>query len=206
MATTEQQLEPIQLVRIFPQILHVSIRGTAPLIVNQWTQKAKQQIIDKNMGKTRVKKDPKEDPETEFQMSRYRLDNERDGFPAVAFKAAIINAVTLFEGITKVAIKQALSVIGEGPDQLVEIISDGPTMRQDYVRFGMSSTDIRHRASYFPWEANLQIRYIPEIITPASVIALVDAGGNGGVGEWRPSAPKSLTGTFGTFEVVSDEI
>jgi len=29
----------------------------------------------------------------------------------------------------------------------------------------------------------------------------VDAGGNGGVGDWRPSAPKSLTGTFGRYEV-----
>ncbi len=201
MATSETQLEPIQLVRIFPETIQVTIEGTAPLIVNQWTQKAKQQIIDKNQGKTRVKQDPKEDAEVEFEQSRYRIDSERDGFPAVAFKAAIINAVTLFEGITKVAIKQALSVIGEGPSQLVEIISDGPTMRQDYVRFGMSSTDIRHRASYFPWAVDLQIRYIPEIITPSSVVALVDAGGNGGVGEWRPSAPKSLTGTFGTFKV-----
>ena len=43
------------------------------------------------------------------------------------------------------------------------------------------------------------------MIDEASVIALVDAAGMGGVGEWRPSAPKSATGSYGQFRVASGE-
>ena len=37
-----------------------------------------------------------------------------------------------------------------------------------------------------------------------SVVSLVNAGGLGGVGEWRPSAPKSNSGVFGRYEVDFD--
>ena len=45
-------------------------------------------------------------------------------------------------------------------------------------------------------------------LQPADVLArfdqhaaLVDAAGIGGVGEWRPTSPKSATGSYGTFRV-----
>lgn len=193
---------PVDLVRIFPAVVKVPIRGTAPLIVHRWDEKAKQMMLNAQQSKTRVKKAPK-DPEADFQASRYRIDDDRDGFPSVGFKAAIINAVTLFDGLTKVAVKQSLSVIGEGPDQLVPIEADAPIMREDCVRVGMGTADLRYRASYYPWSATLEVRYIERLVTEGSVLALVDAAGHGGVGEWRPSAPKSLTGTFGTFEVAA---
>jgi hypothetical protein len=37
------------------------------------------------------------------------------------------------------------------------------------------------------------------MLSAESVIAIVDAAGLGGVGEWRPS--KAKTGLYGTFEV-----
>jgi hypothetical protein len=54
---------------------------------------------------------------------------------------------------------------------------------------------------YWPWTATLRVKYLASILNAESVIALVDAGGLGGVGEWRPSAPKSFGGTMGTYEV-----
>ena len=53
-----------------------------------------------------------------------------------------------------------------------------------------------------PWTAELHVRCIGGQFDLDSIMSLVDAAGIGGVGEWRPTSPKSATGTFGTFEVI----
>jgi hypothetical protein len=92
-----------------------------------------------------------------------------------------------------------LHVVGEGTEQLVRIIADEPRMREDVVRVGMGTADLRYRAEYWPWRAELVINFVPAMLSAESVIAIVDAAGLGGVGEWRPS--KAKTGLYGTFEV-----
>lgn len=44
-----------------PEIVDVNLRivGDTPLIMHRWTKKAKQQMLDKQMGKGTVKKEPK---------------------------------------------------------------------------------------------------------------------------------------------------
>ena len=74
-------------------------------------------------------------------------------------------------------------------------------MREDTVRVGMGTADLRYRAQYFPWSVDLVIEYPPSQISIESIVALVDAGGIGGVGEWRPSSPKGATGSYGTWSV-----
>jgi len=71
-------------------------------------------------------------------------------------------------------------------------------MREDMVRVGMGTADIRYRAEYRDWSALLRIEFVPSIIDLESVVALVDAGGTNGVGEWRPEK----SGSYGTYEVV----
>jgi hypothetical protein len=61
--------------------------------------------------------------------------------------------------------------------------------------------DLRYRNYFFPWKAVLNIRFISDAIDADSILALVDAGGRGGVGDWRPSSPKSATGTYGQYRV-----
>lgn len=97
------------------------------------------------------------------------------------------------------SLRQSISVLGEGPSQLVTITGDR-TMRQDYVRFGQSSTDVRFRAQYWPWSATISVQVLQDQLTEDALIALVDAAGFGGIGEWRPS--KSKTGDYGRFQVV----
>lgn len=181
-------------------VLEVPIRGTAPLIVNRWSEKAKQMMLDKQQTSARTKKEPK-NPEALFEASRYRLSDGRDGIPAVAFKGAIVGAARLFDGITLVSLKTLVSVIGEGPDQLVPIDYGEVTMREDTPRNANGIADLRYRAQFWPWSATLHIRTLVGQFDTESLLALVDAAGVGGVGEWRPSAPKSATGTYGTFEV-----
>lgn len=199
--TTEPE-PTFRLRRLDRVTFEVPISGTAPLIVNRWSEKAKQQMLDAQQSKVRVKKDPK-DPVANFEAARNRLPDGRDGMPATAFKAAIVGAIRLFDGLTLVLGKTVFHVIGEGPDQLVPIEYGDLTMREDTVRNASGVADLRYRPQYHPWSATLTIRTIANQFDHESVLALVDAAGIGGVGEWRPSAPKSLSGSFGTFEVVT---
>ena len=43
--------------------------------------------------------------------------------------------------------------------------------------------------------------FLEKPIDADSVVALVDAGGRLGVGDWRPSSPKSATGIYGQYKV-----
>jgi hypothetical protein len=198
----DRTIEPaITLRRIERETISVRVQGTAPLIVHRFDEKAKQMMLEAQQTKTRAKKEAK-DPVAAFEASKYKLPDGRDAFPAVGFKAATVGAARLFDGISMVQVKQLIRVIGEGPEQLVPLILDGePIMREDTVRVGMGTADLRYRAQYFPWSVDLVIQYVPSQISVDSIVALVDAGGIGGVGEWRPSAPKGATGSYGTWEV-----
>ena len=96
--------------------------------------------------------------------------------------------------------KQLIFIEGEGPEQLVSIQGE-PELREDMPRNANGNADLRYRYYIHGWSAILRVRFAPSRITQESVIALIDAAGRGGVGDWRPSAPKSYTGTYGTFRV-----
>lgn len=196
---TETDIVPaLVLKRIEKGRLVVSIEGTSPLIVHRWSEKAKEMMLQKMQTKTRTPKAPR-DPLADFESSMYRLADGGHGFPAVAFKAAMVDSARLFDGVKMTELRAALHVVGEGPEQLVRIISGDPRMREDTVRVGMGTADLRYRAEYSPWSAELVINFVPRLLGAESIIAIVDAAGLGGVGEWRPS--KAKTGIYGTFQV-----
>lgn len=185
--------------------LHVPIVGITPLIVNNWSEKAKRQMLDAQQGKATRKKPPK-DPEADFKASMYVHEDGWHGMPSTAFKSAIADAARFFDkSITITSLKRSLFIEGEGVDQLVRIEGGEPTMRQDMVRNASGVADIRFRAQYDPWHATLAVTYPISMYTPATIVALVDAAGNNGVGEWRPSAPKNNGGTYGRWSVASGE-
>ena len=191
----------ISLKRLSRVVYEIPVRGTSPLIVNRWSEKAKAMMLEAQQSTARPKKEPK-DPVANFEASKYMLEDGRHGFPATGFKAAIVHAARMFEGVTQVGLKQIILVEGEGPEQLVPIDFGEVTMREDTPRNASGVADLRYRAQYHPWSALLRVRTVAGQIDEASLIALVDAAGVGGVGEWRPTSPKSATGTYGTFEIV----
>lgn len=200
MPAKTQEETVAQLTRLESETITLTVKGTAPLIVHNWSEKAKAEMLAKQMGK----KAPKEfkDPQAQYESSLYRLPDGTPGFPVVAFKSATVGGARYFKGVTQVQLRQGLLFHGEGPDHLVRI-NGVPVMREDMVRVGSGlnkTADIRYRAMFPEWTANLVISYLPSQITLESVVALVDAGGMGGVGEWRPE--RANTGTYGTYEVV----
>lgn len=192
------RLEPVGV-----QTYEIPILGISPLIMHSWSEKSLKMMREKQAGnRSRKKLEPKV-PEEEAEAATYRLPDGRPGMPATAFKAAIVGASRLFDGLTLVETKQLLFVEGEGADQLVPIEGES-YIREDTPRVGMGTADLRYRPCFPDWSAQLRVTFVPQRIDVESILNLVNAAGLGGIGEWRPSAPKALTGTFGRFEVDSD--
>ena len=185
----------IQLKRLARMRVEIRIEGTAPLIQHRFSEKARQMMLDRQQG-TATEREPK-NPEALYEAAMYRLPGDRYGHPAVALKSAIVGGARFYKGskLTMTGLKTMLFVMGEGADSLVEI-EGTPKMREDPVRNSGGVADLRFRPVFWPWSATLPIVCVRNQLTLESLVALTDAGGNGGVGEWRPE--------FGTFKVADD--
>lgn len=174
--------------------IEINIIGTAPLIVHRWSEKARKEMLDKQMKKAKQAREAK-DPERDFLESLYVIEGGY-GFPSIAFKAAMVRAGT-YADMKMTFLRGAFHISGE----FVKINGE-PTMREDMVRVGMGTADIRHRGEFKHWTATLPIVYNARAISAEQLMNLVMvAGFSVGVGEWRPEKD----GQFGTFALVEGE-
>lgn len=178
--------------------LQLTLIGDSPLIVHRWSEKAKKEMLDKQMKKPQLAKEAK-NPEEDYWQSMYILPDGSFGFPAIAFKSAAVTAVSLISGVTKIAARGTFHIVGE-----YAVINGRPEPREDMVRIAMGTADIRYRAQYFPWSTTITIRYNPYVMGPAQIANLMQHAGFGvGVGEWRAERD----GSMGLFHVASaDEL
>ena len=179
-----------------PQIaikeLQLTLIGDSPLICHKWSDKAKQMMLDKQTGKAIQKKAPK-DPEQDYKDSLYDHPDGGYGFPSVGFKAAAVSACRSVEGIKMTEARAAFHVPGE----LIKIEGE-PRPREDMVRIGMGTADIRYRGEFPDWRAKVTVRYNEAVLTPSQIVNLFNVAGFGvGVGEWRPEKD----GSYGMFHV-----
>jgi len=203
MKKTEEQA--VSIPRINLKKFQLKIVGDSPLITNNWSEKAKQQMLDKQMKKASSGKTAK-DPWVNYCDSMYWLTEKPDnptqedvekakfGFPSIGFKASAATA-GFRGGITKnkVSTNGVFHISGE----LVEIIAI-PNIREDMVRIGMGTADIRYRGEFKDWAALLDITYNANVMSAEQIINLFNlAGFSVGVGEWRPERK----GTSGMFHV-----
>lgn len=193
------------------QYATIRVVGDSPLIVHKWSEKAKKEILDKQMKKAKTKGHDAKDPVRDFIESLYWIDGEpedktengfaraiengaRFGFPSVAFKASAVSA-GYRSGVTKdkVSMNAAFHIDGE----LVEI-KGVPEMREDMVRIGMGTADIRYRGMFSEWSATFRVKYNASAISLEQLVNLINLGGFAcGLGEWRPEKG----GQFGMFHV-----
>ena len=188
--------------------MRVTLIGDSPLISHRWAEKAKKEMLDKQMKKAKRGKDAK-DPFRDFVDSLYWLSEKptdptpddmekgKFGFPVVAFKAAAVDACSHVDGVTKVEARGAFHLAGE-----FATIEGAPLIREDMVRVGMGTADIRYRGEFKQWRTTLTIRYNVNILSPEQIINLFNTAGFAiGVGEWRPQRD----GSYGMFHVASGE-
>jgi hypothetical protein len=194
MAKIQEQV--IDLKKINIQRATVELVGDSPLIVHAWSAKAKKEMLDKQMKKAKGPKVAK-DPERDYQDAFYHLPNGKPGFPTIAFKAAAVSAAGRFsDGMKMTEVRGSFHIEGE----LVEIEGE-PNMREDMVRIGMGTADIRYRPEFKVWRVALPVRYNADAISLEQIVNLFNMAGFGvGVGEWRPEKD----GLYGMFHAATE--
>ena len=203
MAKAKTTDKVIELERLQQATIEIPIRGLTPYIPHNWSEKAKRLMPGHpDAGKTKKAKSDR-DPEAEAEACLYKLGEELAA-PAIAFKAAMVDACRFFKDPSMVEARQILRVEGEGDRQLVRIQVGEMVLHEDTPRNANGNADLRYRYYLSGWYCAIRVNYLPSRISRESVIALADAAGRGGIGDWRPSAPKSKTGTYGTWQVDSD--
>ncbi len=186
--------------------------GLTPLICHAWSEKAKREMLDKQIGATRVAKE-KRDPDREFVDSLYDMGDGRHGFPVSAIKNALISSAHQKKGIPKtdvlaglwldsemVRVRPALAgAICDMP--LIPIHSGKPEMREDMVRVGVGlqkKSSLAYRAQFWPWAFRLRGKFVETMIAVHQLSFLLDEAGFAvGVGDWR----NEKRGVFGAFRM-----
>jgi len=196
---SKEKIQRIELPAIEKEQIKLRVVGTAPLICHAWSDKAKQMMLDKQTKRASKGREAK-NPEQCYRDSLYHMpDGDGYGFPAVAFKSAAVRAAKM-AGVHMTDARCAFHVLGD----LVRIDGE-PRPREDMVRVGQGTADIRFRAEFPEWAVTLVIQYNPNYFSAEQIINLFNlAGFHCGVGEWRPSG-KSSSHTFGMFEVANTE-
>lgn len=197
----------------------IRIVGDTPLIMHAWSEKAKREILDKQMKKTKSSAREAKNPVEDFIRSMYWItpmpedmtqegfeeaieNGARFGFPVTGFKQAAISAAyRMGWAKDKVSMRGAFFIDGD-ENQMVEIHGDPPVIREDMVKVGMGTADIRFRGEFRNWYADLTISYNANgQYTLEQIINIINAGGYVcGIGEWRPERD----GQYGMFHVSSD--
>lgn len=214
-------IKPNEVIEIKPiQIKKATIHivGDTPLIMHAWSEKAKREMLEKQMKVTKTKAKTAKNPVEDFIRSMYWLSpmpeemtedafNEaiqngaRFGFPVTGFKQAAISAAYRMGWSKDKASLRGAFFIDCDDDQMVEIKSDPPIMREDMVKLLGQTADIRYRGEFRNWSADLTISFNENgQYTLEQIINIINAGGYVcGVGEWRPERD----GQFGMFHIAA---
>jgi hypothetical protein len=195
---TKQQAAPatLEIPELTLRRAIIRITGTSSLICHAWSAKAKKQMLDKQMKTAEKSGKEAKDPQRDFEESLYPMPEGSKlpyGFPSVAVKAAVVDACSQLDGITKVQMRGTFHIDGE----LLGIIGV-PTPREDMVRVGMGTADIRFRGEFKAWAIDVPIRFNPNVLSIEQISNAFRVGGFAvGIGEWRPQRD----GSHGMFDV-----
>ena len=209
MATTKKsdvvEIRPLDIRKI-----SITLVGDTPIIMHKWSEKAKREMLEAQQGKSKGKKKEAKNPVADFIRSMYWLEGEPDiegldeeeceqayikaiengarfGFPVCAFKKAAISAAYR-NGWSKDKVSLQGAFFMESEDGFcVEIKGDAPVMREDMVKIGMGTADIRYRGEISNWHADMTLTYNANgQYSLDNILSMLNAGGyTCGVGEWR---------------------
>lgn len=177
------------------QAINLTLVGDSPLIVHAWSEKAKRQMLDKQMKRAKQAKEAK-DPEADYEACFYRTETGAYGFPAIGLKAAMVGACR-FVDMKMTEARGAFHIDAE----MVEVHGE-PRPREDMVRVGMGTADIRYRPEFVAWKIPVTIKFNASVISAEQIANLLNvAGFSIGIGEWRPER----NGSYGRFHVATSE-
>lgn len=207
-------IKPIEM-----QTVEVTIKGDTPLIMHAWSEKAKRMMLEAQQGKAKGKKKEAKNPVEDFINSMYWLTEPptegteeafeaaiakgaKFGFPITAFKQAAISAAYRMGWVKdKMGLRGAFFIESDY-GEMTEIKSDVPVMREDMVKVGMGTADLRYRGEFRNWSTTFRVKFnVNGQFSLENIINIINAGGTiCGVGEWRPERD----GQNGMFHVATE--
>lgn len=195
---TRKKAEPSELKALSLHTATLILTGKTPLVCHKWSEKARQEIRDKQAKKPTAPREVR-NPEAEFESSLYSFPDGRYGFPAKAIKKAAVDSAMLSGAKNKADSRSSFFVLGELVDgePLVEI-QGKPQMREDLVRIQGTSADLRYRGEFPTWKIQVQVEYDAATLSELQLLNLFRRAGWGiGIGENRPQK----NGEWGRFTV-----
>ena len=204
----EITIKPIKIKEV-----EITIKGLSPLIVNNFSEKSKRQILDAQMKVTKEKElrnpiedgmracywlTPMPDEFTEESFEKALKEGARFGFPSKGIKASIVSGAYRNKLTPdKVSLQGAFFI----PDELVEIKYESMRIRDDYVRIAHGGTDVRFRPEFDNWTMTFKMRYNENAYSLENILDFINLGGfSCGLGEMRTEKG----GNFGSYEVKVD--
>jgi hypothetical protein len=188
----------------------LTIVGTAPLVINAFPAKAREEMRQKQEKGSQANKDKTRDAKDFKKCYEDAMHTSKDGWrgiPAPAFRAAMISACRVV-GFKMTLAKLSIFVQPDGFDvvdgtPLVQITKGEPKYVEHAVRNATGVVDIRPRPMWDEgWEAEVTMRWDTEQFSLSDVINLLNrAGMQVGVGEGRPDSKNSAGMGWGTFMV-----
>lgn len=194
----------------------VRIVGDTPLIVHAWSEKAKRQMLEAQTKATKTKAKETRNPLDDFVQSLYWLTDKpkestekeidkaiekgaKFGFPVGAIKQAANSAAYRLGWVKNQMELRGTYFLKTEFGDMAEIKGSNPTMREDMVRIGMGSADLRYRGEFSEWYIDMILEYNASgNLTLEQIINCINAGGYVcGIGEWRPEKD----GNFGRYHV-----
>lgn len=225
MATKANEVVEIRPIEI--RQIPIRIVGDSPLITHAWSEKAKRMMLEAQQKATKTKAKEIRRPFMDFIESMYWLtekptaDTDEElqkkfekimasktaklGFSVTAIKQAANSAAYRLGWVKNQMELRGSYFLDGGFGDYFEIKYEELRMREDMVRIGMGSADLRYRAEFSGWHADLILKYNANSnMTIEQILNCINAGGFAcGIGEWRPEKD----GSFGMYHVaLADEM
>lgn len=189
--------------------------GDTPLISHAWSEKGKRNLLASQVDAPGGKE--ARNPQEDFLGSLYEMSEGVYGFPAMAFKKAILSSAHKDKGIPRSVVQSALwieaqmvrvrpALAGAICDMpLLRLWGSAPEMREDMVRVGSGlhkTATFAYRAQFTNWAVKLAGRFNASVLNATQISFLIQDGGLAqGVGDWR----NEKSGVFGAFHLADAE-
>lgn len=190
----EVKIEPLAI-----STMKVKIIGVTALLLNRMSEKEKQLMLDKQMGKG-TEKNKIRNPKEEVEAKIHKMSSGSVGVPADAIKMALIESAPALEMFKK-EVTGGLFILAE-ENGLVPISYKKMITNESTTRDGNAARTPRttFRPQFEGWSCEFTIRYNAKALTPDQIFNLIKvAGFSNGIGSWRPACK----GSYGMFTIAN---
>jgi hypothetical protein len=180
-------------------VLNSRIIGTTPLIMHEFSEKSKRQMLEKQQKKAAKKKEIR-NPEAEYEAAKIKDSTGKLAIKSIWIKKAIVAAARNVDDLPMTILRGAVFVVGD-KDGLIPVQYEEEKMVEDVVRLSGGTSDLRYRPYLYGWYADVQIEYNADVLSGEQVANLLKIAGFAvGIGERRPGKSGEDYGRFNLGE------